>query len=116
MRILLPEVPGLSPPPSSGVHDVTIRFQHLSSINVAVAEATGGRDRVNCSWILTNIFPYNDVPSLPKESSVVLSTTEYNDEDEGVEGALVNSKSVKFQLDCISEVLDDGPSRPYFWC
>ena len=34
MRILLPEVPGLFSPSSSGVHDVTIRLQHLSAINV----------------------------------------------------------------------------------
>ena len=41
---------------------------------------------------------------------------EDNDEDEGVEGALVNSKAGPYQLDCISEALADGPSRPYSWC
>ena len=41
---------------------------------------------------------------------------EDNDEDEGVEGALVNYKSRPYQLDCISEVLDDGPIHTYCWC
>ena len=47
MKIPLPEAPGLFSPSSSGVHDVTIRFQHLSAINVFFTEATGGGDRVN---------------------------------------------------------------------
>ena len=47
MRIPLPEVPGLLSPSSSGLHDVTIRFQHLSTINVVVAEVTGGGDRID---------------------------------------------------------------------
>ena len=47
MRILLPGVPGLSPPPSSGVHDVTIQFQHLSAINVVVDKVAGGGNRVD---------------------------------------------------------------------
>ena len=54
--------------------------------------------------------------SLPNEYSVALSTMEENDEDEGVEGALVNSKAEPSQLDYISEALDDEPSRPYCWC
>ena len=51
---------------------MTIRLQHLSAINVVVAEATGGGDRVDCSRILTNIFPYEDGKSLTNESSVAL--------------------------------------------
>ena len=47
MRITLPEVPGLFSSLLSGVHDMTIRCQHISSINVVVSEATGGGDRVN---------------------------------------------------------------------
>ena len=42
---------------------------------------------------------YNDGTSLINESSVAFSTMEYNEEDEGVEGALVNSKAVPYQLD-----------------
>ena len=42
MRVPYPEVPGIFSLSSSGVHDVTIRFQHLSSINVVVAKAIGG--------------------------------------------------------------------------
>ena len=41
---------------------------------------------------------------------------EDNDKDEEGEGALVNSKAGKSQLDCISEALADGPIRPYRWC
>ena len=41
---------------------------------------------------------------------------EDNDEDEGVDGALVNYKAVTYQLDCISESLADEPSYPYRWC
>ena len=41
---------------------------------------------------------------------------EDNGEDEGVEGALVNSKAGSYQLYCISEALDDDPIRPYCWC
>ena len=95
---------------------MTILFQHISAINFFVAKATVRGERVDCSRLLTNIFPYNDVTSIPNESSVELSTMEVNDKDEGVEGALVNSKAGPYQLDCISEALDDGPSRPYFWC
>ena len=47
MRIPLLEVAGLFSPSSSGVHDVTIRSQHLSAINIVVVEATGGGDRVD---------------------------------------------------------------------
>ena len=115
-RIPLPEVPGLFSPSSSGVHDVMIRLQHLSAINVVFAKATGGGDRVDCSWILTNIFPYNDGTSLPNKSSVEFSTMQDNDDDEGVEGALVNSKARPSQLDFIYEALDDVPSRTYYWC
>ena len=46
MIIPLPEVSGLLSPSSSGVHDVMIQFQHLSAINVVVANDTGGGDRV----------------------------------------------------------------------
>ena len=92
---------------------MTIRFQHLSAINVVVAEATGGGDRVDCSQILFNIFPYDDGTSLPNESSVAFSTMEDNVKDEGAEGALVNSKARSSQLDCISEALADEHSRPY---
>ena len=53
--------------------------------------------------------------SLPNEYSVAFSTTEYNDEDEGVERALINSKAGPSQLDYKSEALADGPSRPYCW-
>ena len=65
MIIPLPEVSGLLSPSSSSVHDVTIRFQHLSSINVVVAEETVFGDCVDCSWLLTNLFPYDDGTSLP---------------------------------------------------
>ena len=41
---------------------------------------------------------------------------EDNDEDEGVKGALVNSKAGPSQLECIHESLADEPSRPYHWC
>ena len=78
IRIPLPEVSGLFSPSSSSVHDVNIQFQHLSAINVVVAKANGGGDRVDCSWILTNLFPYDDGTSLPNESSVALSTMEEN--------------------------------------
>ena len=54
MIIPLPEVPGLFSLLSSGVHDVTIRFQHLSAINSVVAKVTGGGDLVDCSRLLTN--------------------------------------------------------------
>ena len=54
---------------------------------------------MDCSWLLTNLFPYDDGTSLRNESSVAFSTMEDNDEDEGVEGALVNSKSGTSQLD-----------------
>ena len=54
--------------------------------------------------------------SLPNESSVVLSTMEDNDKDEGVEGVMFNSKAETSQSDCISEALDDEPSLPYLWC
>ena len=37
------------------------------------------------------------------ESSIAFSTIEDNDKNEGVEGALVNSKAGPCQLDCISE-------------
>ena len=57
---------------------MTIRFQHLLAIIVVVTKATGGGDRVDCSWILTNLFPYDDGTSLPNESSVALSTMEDN--------------------------------------
>ena len=60
MRIPLPEVPVLFSPFSYGVNDVMTQLQHLPAINVVVAEAAGGGDRVNCSWLLTNLFPYND--------------------------------------------------------
>ena len=39
-----------------------------------------------------------------------------NTEDEGVEGALVDSKAGTYHLDCISEALADAPIRPYRWC
>ena len=65
MRIPLPEVPGLFSPSSSGVQNATIRLQHLSAINVVVAESTGCGDRVDCSRLLRNIFTYNDGTSLP---------------------------------------------------
>ena len=81
MIISLPEVPGLFYTLSSGVHDVKIRFQHLSAINAVVAEATEGGERIDCSQILTNIFPYNDGTSLPNEYSVAFSTMEDNEED-----------------------------------
>ena len=90
-----------------------ILFQHISVINVVAADATGGGDCVNCSRILTNIFPYDDRTSLPNESCVVLSTMEDNDKDAGVEGALVNYKAGPSQLDCISEALADDTSHPY---
>ena len=76
---------------------------------------TGGGDRVEYYRLLANIFPYDDGTSLPNESSVALSIMEENGKDEGVEGALVNSKAGPSQLDCISEALDDGPRRPYRW-
>ena len=95
---------------------MTIRFQHLSSINVFVAETTGGEDCIYYSRLLANLFPYNDGTSLPNEYSVEFSTMEYNDKDERVEGTLVNSKAGPYQLDCISEALADEPSRPYLWC
>ena len=41
---------------------------------------------------------------------------EDNDEDEGLEGALVNYKAWPSQLDCISESLADWPSLSYLWC
>ena len=94
---------------------MTIRFQHISDINVVVAKATGGGDRVDCSRLLANLFPYDDGTSLPNESSVALSTMEENEEDEGVEGALFNSKAGPYELYCISEALYDGTSRPYCW-
>ena len=75
MRIPLIKVPGLFSPLSSGVHDVTILLQHLSAINVVVAEATGGGDRVDCSRILTNIFPYDDGMSLTDELSITYTST-----------------------------------------
>ena len=99
IRIPLTEVPVLFSPSPSGVHDVMIQFQNLSAINVVVTEATGGGDRVECSQVLTNIFPYDDGTSLPNESSVAFSTMEDNDEDEGVEGALVNSKAGPYQVE-----------------
>ena len=40
---------------------------------------------------------------------------EDNDEDEGVEGELLNSKAGQSQLDCISEALDDDPRCTYLW-
>ena len=92
------------------------RQRYSSDINVVVAEATGGGDRVDFSFIITNLFPYDYGTSLPNESSVAFSTMEYNDKDEGVEGELVNYKAGPSQLDCISEALADGPSRPYCWC
>ena len=46
IKIPLPEVTGLFSPLSSGIHDVTIRFQHLLAIIVVVTKATGGGDRV----------------------------------------------------------------------
>ena len=57
MIISLPGVTGLLSPSSSGVHDVTTRFQNLSAINAVVADVTGGGDRVYCSRLLTNLFP-----------------------------------------------------------
>ena len=78
---------------------MTIRFQNLSAINVVVAKATGGGDRVYCSRLLTNIFPYDDGKSLPNESSVAFSTMEDNDEYEGLDGELVNSKTGPSWLD-----------------
>ena len=77
--------------------------------------ATGGGERVDCSRLITNLFPYYDGTSLPNESYVVLSTMEDNDEYEGLEGGLVNSKAGPAWLDCISKALSDGPSRPYRW-
>ena len=41
---------------------------------------------------------------------------EDNDKDEGVEEALINSKAAPYQLECISEALDDERSCPYCWC
>ena len=70
MIIPLPGVTGLFSLSSSGVHDVIIQFNHLSAINVVVAELTGGGDCVDCSRFLTNIVPYDDGTSLPNESSV----------------------------------------------
>ena len=68
MRIPLPEVPVLFSPSSSGVHDVMIQFQHLSAINGVVTEANGFGDFVDLSWLLTNLFTYDDGMSLPNES------------------------------------------------
>ena len=65
MRIPLLEFPGLFSLSSSVVHDVTIRFQHLSDISVVVDEATVGGECVDCSWLLNNFFPYNDGTSIP---------------------------------------------------
>ena len=93
MIIPLPEVPELFSPSSSGVHYVTIRFQHLSAINSVVAKATGVGNPVECSRRLTNLFPYKYGMSIPNESSIEFSTMEYNEEYEEVEGALVNSKA-----------------------
>ena len=98
MRIPLLEVSGFFFLSSYGIHDVTIQIQHLSAINVVVAKATGGGDCVYCSQILTNLFPYNDGMSLPNEPSVSFSTMEDNDKDEGMKGALVNSKAGPSQL------------------
>ena len=95
---------------------MTILFQHLSSINVFFAEATGGGDCVDCSRLLTNLFPYDYGTSLPNKSFVVFPTMEDNDEDERVEGEMFNSKAGPSQLDCTYEALDDEPSRPYLWC
>ena len=78
MRILVPEVPVLFSLSSSGVHNLTILLQHLSAINVFIAEATGGGDSFESSRLLTNLFPYDDGTSLPNESSVEFSTMEYN--------------------------------------
>ena len=78
MRILLPEVPGLFSLSSSGVHDVMVLLQHLSAINVFIAEATEGGDRFESSWPLNKLFPYDDGTSLSNESSVEFSTMEYN--------------------------------------
>ena len=116
MRITLLEVPGLFSPSSYDVHDVMIRFQHLSEINVVFAKVTGGGDHVDCSRLLNNIFPYDDGTSLPNEYSVALSTMEENDEDDGLEGALVNYKSDTYQLEFIYEALVDETRRPYCWC
>ena len=96
VRIPLIGVPGLFSLLSSGVHGVTIQFQNISAINVFVSEVTGGGDPVECSWLITNLLPYNDGTSLPNESSVSLSTMEYNDKYEGVEGELFNSKAVPY--------------------
>ena len=63
---------------------MTIRLQHLSAINVVVAKATGGGDRVYCSRLLTNLFPYDDGKSLPNGSSIEFSAIKENDEDEEV--------------------------------
>ena len=41
---------------------------------------------------------------------------EDNDEDEGLEGALANSKAGTYQVDCIYVALADGTSHPYCWC
>ena len=60
MKIPLPEVPEILSPSSSDVHDVTIRFQHLSAINVVVAKENGGGGCVDCSRLLINLFPYDD--------------------------------------------------------
>ena len=99
MRIHLPEVPELFPLSSSCVHVVTIRFQHLSAINFFTAKATGVGDHVNCSRLLANLFPYDDVTSIPNESFVAFSTMEDNDKYDGVEGALVNSKAGPYQVE-----------------
>ena len=77
---------------------MTIRSQHLSATNIVVSKATGGADHVNYSRLLTNIFPYDDGTSLHTESSVAFLTIEDNDKDEGVEGALFNSKDRTSQL------------------
>ena len=47
-----------------------IRLKNISAINVVVSEATGGGDRVECSQVLTNIFPYYDGTPLTNESYV----------------------------------------------
>ena len=44
------------------------------------------------------------------------SNMEDNDEDERVKGALVSSKAGPYQLDCISESLDDEHICPYRLC
>ena len=46
MRITIPGVPRLFSLSSSSVHYVTVRFQHLSAINIDVAKATGGEGGV----------------------------------------------------------------------